>query len=202
MKDKLIKYAVFGILLLLVVIYVFSGNETEYNEKINDSRKEYELSLRNSSNSPLENKTNFEGLSFFQPNIAYVVDAKVERIKAYKTLELSTNQGSVRFYRYFAYLKFKLNGKDCKLLLLQNAEDETDYFLPFFDLTNGVTTYQGGRYLPIEMQNGPSITLDFNLAFNPYCVYNKKYICPVPPMENKLPIQVEAGEKKKEKYYR
>ncbi len=39
------------------------------------------------------------------------------------------------------------------------------------------------------------IELDFNLAYFPYCAYNDKYTCPIPPKENALNIEIRAGEK-------
>jgi uncharacterized protein (DUF1684 family) len=37
--------------------------------------------------------------------------------------------------------------------------------------------------------------VDFNLAYNPYCAYNNKWSCPIPPHENRLKVRIEAGEK-------
>ena len=37
--------------------------------------------------------------------------------------------------------------------------------------------------------------IDFNNAFNPYCIYNPKTKCPIPPSENHLKVKIEAGEK-------
>ncbi len=74
-------------------------------------------------------------------------------------------------------------------------------FLPFADGTNGETTYGGGRYLldgikgaDLGMQ-GDQIILDFNFAYNPSCVYDERWVCPLPPEENHLPFEVAAGEK-------
>ncbi|MBT8299262.1 MAG: DUF1684 domain-containing protein, partial [Maribacter sp.] len=40
-----------------------------------------------------------------------------------------------------------------------------------------------------------TIVIDFNKAYNPYCVYNKKYSCPIVPDVNALDIRVLAGVK-------
>ena len=39
------------------------------------------------------------------------------------------------------------------------------------------------------------ITIDFNLAYNPYCAYNSNYKCPMVPLENVLKEEILAGEK-------
>jgi uncharacterized protein (DUF1684 family) len=37
--------------------------------------------------------------------------------------------------------------------------------------------------------------LDFNKCYNPACAYSDHYNCPIPPNENRLAIEVRAGEK-------
>jgi hypothetical protein len=67
--------------------------------------------------------------------------------------------------------------------------------VPFGDLTNGTESYGGGRYLDIDRTASGVYDLDFNRAFNPYCVYNATYDCPIPPRENRLAVAIRAGEK-------
>ena len=74
---------------------------------------------------------------------------------------------------------------------------ESDWFVMFGDLTNGVETFGGGRYLYANPP-GPdgTVTMDFNRAYNPPCVFTPHTTCALPPDENRLPIRVEAGEKR------
>ena len=37
--------------------------------------------------------------------------------------------------------------------------------------------------------------IDFNKAYNPYCAYNHTFSCPIPPLENNLPIAIPVGVK-------
>jgi len=39
------------------------------------------------------------------------------------------------------------------------------------------------------------VTIDFNLAYCPFCAYSETFSCPLPPEENWLEIVVPAGEK-------
>ena len=77
-------------------------------------------------------------------------------------------------------------------------EEYKDYlFLPITDLTSGDGSYGGGRYLDVkksEVAQG-KVVLDFNKLYNPYCAYNEKYSCPIPPAQNDLPIRIEVGVK-------
>lgn len=201
LNSSIFKYFIIASLLFVTVLYIFSDNEDNYITTIKQQREQYEFSLRNSSNSPITDVKTFTGLSFYKPSLDYVVEAQVKKYKEYKTVALATNSGKNRLYRYYAELLFNVKGVSCSLVLLQNTDDETDFFLPFFDQTNGEESYQGGRYLPVEITAGKTMSLDFNMAFNPYCVYNKEYICPIPPKENNLKVPIKAGEKKKEHYY-
>ncbi|MFV9484298.1 DUF1684 domain-containing protein, partial [Christiangramia sp. ASW11-125] len=72
-----------------------------------------------------------------------------------------------------------------------------DYlFLPFTDETNGISTYDGGRYLDFSIPEEKRVTIDFNRAYNPYCAYSGRYSCPIPPKENHLETAIPAGVKK------
>ena len=66
---------------------------------------------------------------------------------------------------------------------------------PFGDLTNGVETYNGGRYLELDRTATGVYDLDFNRAFHPFCLYNSSYDCPYPPPESRLKVPIRAGEK-------
>ena len=76
-------------------------------------------------------------------------------------------------------------------------------FLPFRDATNGVETYGAGRYL-LDGAKGAdlggdvaraTLILDFNFAYQPSCAFDPRWACPLAPPENRLDIQVRAGER-------
>ena len=46
--------------------------------------------------------------------------------------------------------------------------------------------------------DGGRLVLDFNFAYNPSCAYDARWACPLSPPANRLPVAVEAGEKKPE----
>ena len=83
------------------------------------------------------------------------------------------------------------------MTVYKSAEDPyaPGLFLPFSDETSGHETYATGRYLDLEEQGGDDYELDLNSAYNPYCAYSEDYPCPVPPVENRLPVKILAGEK-------
>ena len=69
------------------------------------------------------------------------------------------------------------------------------YFIAFGDLTNGESTYGGGRFLYLDPpDSNNNMTIDFNMAYNPPCVFSTFTTCPLPPKENILPVAITAGE--------
>ena len=76
-------------------------------------------------------------------------------------------------------------------------------FLPFRDATSGTQTYGAGRYLldtakGADLGGDPAagrLTLDFNMAYHPSCVYDARWNCPLAPPENRLAVPVPAGER-------
>jgi len=66
--------------------------------------------------------------------------------------------------------------------------------VPFTDKTSGNESYGGGRYLVLDIPEGNQLNVDFNMAYNPFCVYNPEHSCPIPPSENDLPVKIPVGE--------
>jgi hypothetical protein len=73
-------------------------------------------------------------------------------------------------------------------------------FLSFTDATSGEASYGAGRYLLDTVKGadlgmvGERLVLDFNFSFNPSCAYDSRWACPLAPAENRLPVEVRAGE--------
>ena len=73
---------------------------------------------------------------------------------------------------------------------------ENYLFIPFTDETNGIDTYEVGRYIDFRIPDSEDVVLDFNKSYNPYCSYGSAYSCPIPPEVNHLPLKILAGELK------
>ena len=109
---------------------------------------------------------------------------------------IATSDGKEKRFLPYGYLDFELHGKPNRLAIYQSSEfGRKELFLGFGDQTSAESTYGGGRYLNIAHDGSDRITLDFNLAYNPYCAYNPTFVCPIPPRENILDISINAGEK-------
>jgi uncharacterized protein (DUF1684 family) len=73
-------------------------------------------------------------------------------------------------------------------------------FVPIRDATAGSTTYGAGRYL-LDTVKGADLgrddsnwTIDLNFAYNPSCVYDPTWACPLAPAGNRLTASVPVGE--------
>jgi len=196
MKSNKLFLIVIAIAVISIMVYVVrSSQESQaYIEEIEMYWAKHNNFLKHSNSSPVKDKEAFEGVKFFPPNTDYKVVAAMEMIESGETITLETSDHQTRVYLKYARLSFELLGRSYGLTLFQNTKDKSDYFLPFFDHTNGVSTYGAGRYLPVNVKSLKSVELDFNKTINPYCAYNKEYSCPVPPKENFLAMQVLAGE--------
>jgi uncharacterized protein (DUF1684 family) len=80
--------------------------------------------------------------------------------------------------------------------ILQAGGTLEELFIVFGDLTNQKSSYGGGRFL---YANGPDnngyVVLDFNKSLNPPCAFTPFATCPLPTKENKMNVEVDAGEK-------
>jgi len=201
MKQKQILLGLVGLVALLTVFYMFSGGEsaTDYKEKVREERERQYKFLRFNDESPLTllQKEGFDSLDCFPIDEKYKVRARLIPLQNKQILEIPMTDGSMEKYVKHSYAEFELDGSSHRLLLLQsvNENDKKNFFMPFADETSGKSSYGGGRYLNLRQDGINSITIDFNLAYNPYCAYNPDYACPIPPKENILNIPILAGEK-------
>jgi len=162
--------------------------------ELDDFRAEKDRYFKHDLQSPLtrEQKKTFSGLSYFPeaPELRLVVSVTPAETK--ETVQMQTSTGAVQPYQKFGRFKFQVEGQEAELTIYSG---DYGYFLPFADALAGSETYGAGRYLEPEPQGEGKFLVDFNLAYNPYCAYNPRWSCPIPPKENRLTVAIRAGEK-------
>jgi uncharacterized protein (DUF1684 family) len=144
----------------------------------------------------------FRGLHYFDYNDDYRVKATFSSEPGQR-FSMKTTTDRLPEYEPVGKLHFAIYNQPLELTVYRNVAlttregFEDHLFVPFTDLTNGSETYEGGRYLDFRSAdlNDP-VYIDFNRCYNPYCVYSKKYSCPIPPQENHLNVAIEAGVKR------
>ena len=165
-------------------------------------QKDIEMSTGEKSPIPAEEKTTFKKLNYYKPDINFRKEAQFTRYDQAKRFLMKTTTDRLPEYSLYGVVNFSHKGKNYSLNVYQNIElvkkpgFDKHLFVPFNDETNGKETYGGGRFLDLTETGTDTLMLDFNLAYNPYCAYNHKYSCPIPPEENNLKIKIKAGEKK------
>lgn len=141
---------------------------------------------------------------FFPIDEKYRVAASFEKVGDAKWFQMETSGLVRKTFRVYGVLHFSINDTAVSLPVYQSQnlmslqEYKDHLFLPFTDLSSGEETYPSGRYIDLNIPDiaNDKIVIDFNKAYNPYCVYvSGKYNCPIPPKENQLPVAILAGEK-------
>lgn len=138
-------------------------------------------------------RRDFTGLNWFPVDESYRVTARYVRYDAPKQVEIENVMGDFVKDSIAGYVVFSLHGAEYRL----DAEEDEDNTLSFVfrDLTSGKETYGAARFLDTEAPKNGTIVLDFNKAYNPPCAYNPYTTCPLPLPQNRLRVEIRAGEK-------
>jgi uncharacterized protein len=166
-------------------------------------QKELTQEFKNRKTSPLKpaDFKKFKKHDFYPIDLTYAVVAHITLTPESGFAPMKATNVIVEEYRTYGIAHFTLEGQSFSLPLYQSKKlmknpEYTDYlFMPFTDLTTGVDTYGGGRYLGLRIPKTEELVINFNLAYNPYCAYNDAYSCPLVPEENNLAIAIKAGVK-------
>ena len=201
MQPAYTKPSCLFVLLLLFPLLHLEAQESKVMESAREFQEKLNRDFYNAETSPLseEDREGFQGLVFFPFDTAFSVEADFVRTPNATPFEMPTTTERKPLYIKYGEVHFRLKGREYKLDLFQSLDlsDDPEYFdylfVPFTDRTNGRSTYGGGRYLDLRIPNSNKITLDFNKAYNPYCAYNAKYSCPIPPEQNNLDLEIRAG---------
>ncbi|MEX0790141.1 MAG: DUF1684 domain-containing protein [Actinomycetota bacterium] len=157
--------------------------------------------FRNHTQSPIPvgDRDGFSGLTYFDYNPAARVIAAVEPVEP-STWSFDASEGTLTL-DCAARASFELFGERLSLNLYWFRSYGGGLFVSFRDGTSGRQTYGGCRYLldtvkgaDLGMQ-AAGLVLDFNFAYQPSCSYDPRWVCPLAPPENRLGLEVRAGER-------
>jgi uncharacterized protein len=143
-----------------------------------------------------DRRKHFEGIDTFPTDPKWRVEARLEPYNPPKHIPMPNISGITTDEISPGALVFTLDGKEYRIdpILEQGTKD---YFIIIKDATSGRETYGAARYLYASPpdENGKTI-VDFNKAYSPPCAFTPYATCPLPPPQNRLPVRIEAGEKK------
>jgi uncharacterized protein len=133
-----------------------------------------------------------DDLAWYPVTPGWVADAAFEPAEPGTTMPVVNLLGDATEAPVAGTLRFALRGAPCSLVALATG---ATWFVNFRDATNGRGTYGAGRFLRVPATAGGRTRLDFHRAHHPPCAHTPHATCPLPPLANRLPIPVEAGER-------
>ncbi len=145
----------------------------------------------------------FNGLDYFPFDPAWQIEAEWQSISPPLRMDVPNVSGDLKTVDVAHQAVFSVAGETVALLPMAVGDNEV--FFVFRDRSSGKETYGAGRFLKVpaattgataQAGGHGKISLDFNRAYNPPCVFTSFATCPLPPPENWLPFPVLAGEKK------
>jgi uncharacterized protein len=135
----------------------------------------------------------FAGLAYFPFEPSLRIVAVLDRHVIPDEVGLQTTSGDLEPYRRVGVVGFRVGMRVTQVTVFRSRAGEL--FVPFRDATWGTETYPAGRYLEAEQRDDDRVMIDLNYAYNPYCAYNARWRCPLPPPENHLDVPLRAGER-------
>jgi uncharacterized protein (DUF1684 family) len=142
-------------------------------------------------------RASFQLPESFAPDTAWRLSARLQRFRKPRTYEVADILDGTQAYRSPGRLVFKIAGREYSLAAFADSTSR-DFFIMFWDSTARRETYQAGRYIHVPFADSTGWTvIDFNRAYNPPCVFSAFSACALPPGENRLPVPILAGEKRK-----
>jgi uncharacterized protein (DUF1684 family) len=146
-----------------------------------------------------DSSVRFEPLHYYPVDPAFVFHGRIIRYDKQDSVTTLGTKGDKRTVMRYGYIPFRFHEKDYRANVYtgRNRSGINYAVIWFTDLTTGKETYRVGRYLDFTLSSDPnfSYTVDFNLAYNPYCAYSPQYSCSIPFKEDFIGLEIKAGEK-------
>lgn len=208
MKTQLI-VIVFALIFFPLITTAQTRQDTinAYKAGIEQIRVAKDTRFSNPATSPIPDAQipSFEGLSYFPVDYDYKLAATLIPADAPQKVKLKMSDGSRAQFLKFGDVVFSIDGKEYTLSVFQNsglpefAGNPSQLFIPFKDASSGTQSNKNGRYVSVSAPGEDNlVTLDFNLAMNPFGAYDPGVPSVIPPVENVMLIPLPTGERKYE----
>jgi uncharacterized protein (DUF1684 family) len=150
------------------------------------------IRLRDTANAAI---AAFEGVETFPISLDWRIPARFERYDPPRMIQVPNVLGMINEQPSPGAVVFRVDGERHRLDVTGDP-DSPAFSIVFEDLTSGVETYGGGRFLTVQAPDEEGrLFIDFNYANNPPCVFTAFATCPLPPAQNRVTARIEAGEK-------
>ncbi len=193
--------------LLLIMAAAGCGDRLSEADKIYISevdafRKNKDVEMKSSPGSPFVQDTaaHWAPLKYYPVDPAFKFSSVLKQYEQQDTVVILGTKGEERKYLRYGYFIWNFRNMEYQINVYKGRSRTGEEYasLWFTDETTGKETYGVGRYIDLELNSDSDheYTIDFNLAYNPYCAYSSRYSCAIPHKEDYLPLAIEAGEKK------
>jgi len=175
-----------------------AAGPTSYEQQVMQDRVQRDMQMREKTSVLAPNlRDGFKGLDYYAVDTTYRYVVPLRRRPAPDTVMLAENTGRIQPQVRLGRITVPLPDGAARLMVFKSEGDDPRgrIWVPFADATNGDETYKAGRYVDLTRADGDSVVVDFNRAYNPTCVYNPEFACPLPPEQNRLDAPIPAGEK-------
>ena len=140
-------------------------------------------------------RVHFAGLDYWPADPEWRITAHFVPSAAGNALPIVDIIGITADQPHAGTVEFDKNGQHYRLEAI--GEPGQPLFVVFADRTSGHGSYPAGRFLDVAVPDPQGrVVLDFNRAYNPPCAFTAFATCPLPPPENRLDLEVTAGEKR------
>lgn len=175
-----------------------------WTRKMRRRRDEKEATFADADRTPLSDEAfnDFDGLDWFPLEESFVWTGRLEPAGVV-TVDLFATRGPPMAFDRVAQFGVQVDGS-LRVFDVYQAPGVDPFLLPFRDATNGEATWEEGRYVTVDNpwsdgeRQPTDVTVDFNEAYHPLCVYDSTVRSALPPEENYLDVEVRAGERRPE----
>jgi len=174
---------------------------SEWKAALERARKEKDAFFAQQWQSPIspQDRSGFKALEYYPPDPSYRFELELHEHPETHVIKMAYTKGDEQDFLRWGEFRFQIGGKEQTLQAYKRSREEEMLFIPFKDATSGKETYGAGRYLDLAAERDRTAEgkwiLDFNQAYNPWCVYSEAYTCPFVPPDNWLEVAIMAGEK-------
>jgi len=138
-------------------------------------------------------RTSLRGILSFPHDDAWAIAGVFHPAAEGQSIVIESVDGYEREEPAVGTISLEVDGDAVDLTVWGDLDDELEAVIA--DGTSNVDAYRF-RFLPIDVPGADGgVTVDFNRAYLPPCAFSDHYVCPLPPLNNRLAARVEAGER-------
>jgi uncharacterized protein (DUF1684 family) len=135
----------------------------------------------------------FSHIQAYEWSADWIVEARLDKVAVGSTVAITHHRNPIPVDRpVAAKVTFEIDGLAQTLYATQSGDN---YVLHFTDANSGHSSYSFGRNVRIPADESRDVRIDFNYATLLPCSFSRGWNCPIPPLENRLRIPIEAGER-------